>query len=90
LVRGAEDVLDIVFGVGVGPRPTVPKIALEPRLQEVLDAVEAGESLPAASLRSGLSPGELRGALGRLETLGLVRRDGMGGYERCLALGRRT
>jgi DNA processing protein len=89
-VRGAEDVLDLVFGVGVGPRPSVPDVALEPRLREVLDAVEAGDSLPAAGLRSGLSSSELRAALGRLETLGLVRRDGMGGYERSLALGRRT
>jgi DNA processing protein len=90
LVRGAEDVLDNVFGVGIGPRPNVAAIALEPRLREVLDAVEAGDDLPAASVRSGLTPGELRAALGRLETLGLVRRDGMGGYERRLAAGQRT
>jgi hypothetical protein len=87
-VRGAEDVLDLVFGVGVGPRPSVPTIALEPRLREVLDAVEVGDSLAAASLRAGLSTRELRAALGRLEALGLVRGDGMGGYERCLAPGR--
>jgi DNA processing protein len=82
LVRGAEDVLDLVFGVGQGPRPSSPKVVLEPRLREVLDAVEVGDGLTSAGLRSGLSPSELRAALGRLESLGLVRRDGFGGYER--------
>jgi DNA-binding GntR family transcriptional regulator len=60
------------------------KIELEPDLRHVLDAIEVGEDLPAAAIRSGLSPAALRAALGRLETLGLVRRDGMGGYERAM------
>jgi DNA processing protein len=90
VVRGAEDILDIVYGVGCGPRPGSKEIVLRPQLREVLDAVEVGESLPAASARSGLSPGELRAALGRLESLGLIRRDGLGGYERSIARGART
>jgi DNA processing protein len=85
LVRGAEDVLDIVYGVGCGPRPGAQEISLRPELRAVLDAVEAGDGLPAAGARSGLAPGDLRAALGRLEALGLVRRDGMGGYERSVA-----
>jgi DNA processing protein len=84
-VRGAEDVLDLMFGVGQGPRPRAPEIPLDPGLRDVLDAVEAGDGLPGAALRSGLSPGELRATLGRLEALGLVRRDGFGGYERGVA-----
>jgi DNA processing protein len=84
-VRGAEDVLDLMFGVGQGPRPRAPEIPLDPPLRDVLDAVEVGDGLPGAALRSGLSPGELRAALGRLEALGLVRRDGFGGYERGVA-----
>jgi DNA processing protein len=81
-VRGAEDVLDLIFGVGQGPRPGTQVVRLDSRLREVLDAVEVGDGLPRASARSGLSPGELRAALGRLEALGLVRRDNFGGYER--------
>jgi DNA-binding GntR family transcriptional regulator len=46
------------------------------------------DSLPAAGRRAGLSAGGLRAALGRLEALGLVRRDGLGGYERRVAGGR--
>jgi DNA processing protein len=89
LVRGAEDVLDLVFGVGQGPRPSSASIAVDARLRAVLEAVESGDSLPGARLRPGLAPGELRAALGRLETLGLIRSDGLGGYERS-ATGART
>jgi DNA processing protein len=82
VVTGAGDVLDEVFGVGHGRLERYPVPTLEPPLRDVLEAVETGESLPRAALRTGLSPGALRAALGRLETLGLVRRDGLGGYER--------
>src|SRR4051812_70568 len=80
--RGTEDVLDLIFGVGQGPRPRAKEVQLDSRLREVLDAIEVGEGIPRASARSGLSPGEVRAALGRLEALGLVRRDSFGGYER--------
>jgi DNA processing protein len=92
VVRHAEDVLDVLFGAGGGPprepRPTEP--ALDPPLQIVLDAVEVRDSLPRAGLRAGLSAGGLRAALGRLEALGLVRRDALGGYERRAGSGRHT
>ena len=81
-VRGVEDVLDLIFGVGQGPRPRAKEVQLDSRLREVLDAIEVGEEIPRASERSGLSPGEVRAALGRLEALGLVRRDSFGGYVR--------
>jgi DNA processing protein len=82
LVRGTEDVLDLIFGVGQGPRPRVQPVELDPGLREVLDSVEVGEDVGRASARSGLSPSEVRAALGRLEALGVVRRDSFGGYER--------
>jgi len=81
-VRGTEDVLDLIFGVGQGPRPHLRPVELDAGLREVLDSVEVGEDVGRASARSGLSPGEVRAALGRLEALGLVRRDSFGGYER--------
>jgi hypothetical protein len=88
-VRNAEDVLDALFGVGVGPRESaVPEPELEPPLQIVLDAVETRDSLEQAGMRAGLSAGGLRAALGRLEGLGLIRRDGVGGYERRAGGGR--
>jgi DNA processing protein len=82
-VRNAEDVLDVLFGVGAGPRELrAPEPELETPLRIVLDAVEVRDSLERAGMRAGLSAGGLRAALGRLEALGLLRRDGVGGYER--------
>jgi len=74
----------MVFGAGGGRREPIVEITLEPPLRDVLDAVEVGESMQEAAARSGLSSGALRAALGRLETLGLVRSDGLGGYERSM------
>ena len=85
LLRGAEDVLDLLFGAGRAqngsPRPPpAPEAVLDPSERRVLDAVEAGEDLEAARAASGLGPGAVRAALGRLEQLGLLARDGLGGY----------
>ena len=55
---------------------------LEPHLRRVLDAIEGAGSAHAAAAAAGLSAAETRAALGRLELLGLVRRDGLGAYER--------
>jgi DNA processing protein len=91
VVRHAEDVLDVLFGVGAGPRQAaVPEPELEPPLRTVLDAIEVRDSLQRARTEAGLSAGGLRAALGRLEALGLVRRDGLGGYERRATSGRAT
>lgn len=85
-VRGVADVLDVVFGVGrwdaSSVAPAEATEALDPRLRVVLSTVETGDSLDEAADRSGLSAAELRAALGRLELLGLIRRDGLGAYER--------
>jgi len=56
--------------------------ALDEPHRLVLRAVEQGESMAQAAGGAGLTAAELRGALGRLELLGLVRRDGLGRYER--------
>lgn len=100
VIRGPEDVLDELFGVGsgaagvsagevsrrralaagaVGPSPPPD---LEAPLRAVLEAVEAGHRLGGIGRESGLAPGEVRAALGRLELMGLVSRDGLGAYER--------
>jgi DNA processing protein len=85
VVRDAEDVLDLLYGVGQGKRAPAPETKLEPRLREVLDAVELGDGLGDAATRAGLSGGQLRAALGRLESLGFVTTDGFGGYTRTAA-----
>ena len=91
LVRDAADVLDLLFGAGGWERRDIePKPApagsppLDTDLRRVLDAVEAGHSVEAAASAAGLAPSEVRAALGRLELMGLVRRDGLGSYERAV------
>jgi DNA processing protein len=84
-VRGAPDVLDLIFGAGGWHEPapsTATEGGLDDRLRRLLRAVEDGDSLDAAADRAGMSAAELRGALGRLELMGLVRRDGFGAFER--------
>jgi DNA processing protein len=86
VIRGPEDVLDMLFGAGGGrdrsPAPCPADPALEDPERQVLAAIEAGRSPEHAGDGAGLGPGEVRAALGRLEVLGLVRRDGLGAYER--------
>jgi DNA processing protein len=78
VILGVEDILDRLFYAGARSVPS-PSIELEPAERAVLDAVEAGDSPLAASR---LEVKEVRAVLGRLEVLGLVRRDRLGGYER--------
>lgn len=56
--------------------------SLEAPVQRVLDAVEAGHRVDAISREAGLAAADVRAALGRLELMGLVKRDGLGLYER--------
>ena len=78
-VLGVGDILDSLYGVGERPEPPPLRVALDAVGRNVLAAVEAGES-PLESC--GQPVKDIRAALGRLEVLGLVRRDGLGGYER--------
>jgi DNA processing protein len=65
--------------LGAAPAPQ-----LDPRLRGMLDRLEGGETPVAAGAAVGLSASEARAAAGRLELLGLIRRDSLGGYERAL------
>jgi DNA processing protein len=86
VIRGAEDVLDSMLGVGAGAsrlRRAARGPALEPELARVLDLVEGGlGSADALSTASKLAPGPLAAALVRLELTGYVRSDSAGRYER--------
>jgi DNA processing protein len=58
--------------------------SLEGSLRRVLDMVEGGEGVEAIGRETGLGPGRARAALGRLELMGLVARDGLASYVRTL------
>jgi DNA processing protein len=83
-IRGTNDILDEIYGVGHAfsePRPA-PVLSLEPRLRAVLDGVEMGEGLGEIAARTGLSAPAVRSALGELEVEGLVVAGALGWYQR--------
>ena len=89
LIRDARDVLDLLYGVGVDPRPGKlgkapeprPGPALDERLGAVLDLVGSGAStVDRVAVEARLSPREAAGALARLELLGYVRADALGAF----------
>jgi DNA processing protein len=86
-IRGTEDVLDEIFGIGNGPdgprrQARGPAHALEPRLRAVLDGVETGQGVGEIVASTGMSAGAVRAALGELELEGLIVAGGLGFYER--------
>lgn len=82
LVRGLDDVLDGVLGIGArSARRAGPE--LEPELAEVLELVEHGRATPdAIAAGASGSPSSVAVALVRLELLGYLRCDAIGRYER--------
>jgi DNA processing protein len=81
-IRGAQDVLDRLLGVGVervrrcGP-------PLEPELARVAEAIELGSSTcDAAAAACGVVANDVAVALARLELLGYVQSDPAGRYSR--------
>ena len=63
-------------------RPRAPGLALEPELQQLLDAIGAGHSTLPMLASNGLDPRAVLAGLGELEGLGLIRRGFGGRYER--------
>jgi DNA processing protein len=84
VIRDAQDVLDAMLGPGrkrIEHRPP----ALEPKLQAVLTAVEAGHSsCDAVATATGLSGPAAAAALARLELLGYLTCSNVGAYSRTL------
>jgi DNA processing protein len=88
VVRSASDVLDALYGVGGRPalRPPDARARLEPRLEGLLAAVEAGKGIDAI-VRAGGQVGDVLAGLTELELLGLVRRGPGGAYVRSAGSG---
>jgi DNA processing protein len=82
MVRDAQDVLDLLVGVGARRMRGVGE-GLDPELRAVLDAVEAGNETPDdITTAHGGEAGNVAVALVRLELLGYVRSDVFGRYAR--------
>lgn len=86
LIRGAQDVLDRLLGVGI-ERVRRSGPALETSLARVAEAVELGSgTCDAVAVALGTPPQEAAIALARLELLGYVRTDAAGRYVRTALL----
>ena len=89
LVRGAQDVLDALYGVGAAPAVRRADVShLEPHLGTLLDAVAAGRDTVAAL--AGASPDDAARAivgLSELELRGLVSKGPGGRYTPTSGLG---
>jgi DNA processing protein len=87
LVRGAGDVLELLYARGELARATparaavkAPATGLEPRLAAILERVGAGRDTPDALTDEGADGSEVLSALSELELLGLLGRGEGGRY----------
>ena len=80
LVTDAQDVLDLMYGVGARQVPSTPAPELDPVEQRVLELVGQAAGLDDLGREAGLTASALRSTLARLELQGLVRRTQSGGY----------
>jgi DNA processing protein len=83
VVRGAEDVLDALYGAGEGTRrASAAAPALDERLQALLDAVERGCGSADTIASAPSEVGTVLAGLTELELLGLIHRGPAGTYVR--------
>lgn len=78
VVRGAQDVLDLVYGVGVRSAPEGRGAPADPIERALLAELADGGDTEAAIRRAGIGPDNGLAALAALELTGRVRR-GVGG-----------
>jgi DNA processing protein len=79
LIRGPQDALDLLYGVGTRKAPE-PAIEIEPRLRSVFERVGAGENTMEKLTAHGDKPDNIALALVELELQGLLIRGDGGRY----------
>jgi DNA processing protein len=80
VVRGPQDVLDALFGVGVREAANDDRPELTDELALLLAGLADGHGTSTALVRAGYEPEEGLAALASLELAGYVRREGGGRY----------
>ena len=80
LVTGPQDVLDLLYGVGVRQVPASPAPTLDPQDERVLGLVSRGAGVDDLGRELGLPASTVRAALARLELGGLIRRTASGAF----------
>ncbi|MGA9876311.1 MAG: DNA-processing protein DprA [Solirubrobacteraceae bacterium] len=79
LIRGPQDALDLLYGVGTR-KLTEPLVKLETRLTAVIEQVSAGADTVAKLTAHGIESGDAACALTELELQGLLVRGDAGRY----------
>ena len=86
LIRDAADALDELFGIGGADRlASAPAPELDDEAAAILAAVEDGIDVASIGANTAIDAARVRVILGRLEADGLIRRSGIGSYERTRA-----
>jgi DNA processing protein len=85
LIRGPQDALDLLYGVGTH-RAAEPTVEIEPPLQRLLERVGSGEDTLAKLTRHANDSGEIAHALVELELRGLLVRGDGGRYLRSVGI----
>ncbi len=80
IIRGPQDVLDLLFGRGARTAPEQARAALTGELERVLRMVGDGHDTIAALARAGLPADQALTALSALELAGYARREAGGRY----------
>jgi DNA processing protein len=80
VVRGPQDVLDALFGVGVRAAIDDDRPELSEELALLLAALAEGHGTATALIRAGYEPEEGLAALASLELAGYLRREAGGRY----------
>ena len=80
IIRGPQDVLDLLFGRGARTAQAQARAALSDELERVLRQISDGHDTIAALARVGLPAEQALTALSSLELAGYVRREAGGRY----------
>lgn len=80
VIRGAQDVLDALYGTGVAVAARAVRASLSPPLAALLSGLAGGDDAVSAVRSAGLDPQAGLAALAELELGGWVRRGAGGGY----------
>lgn len=80
MVRGAQDVLDALYGAGARPLEAVPGAGLAPELRVLLSAIADGHDMAEALAQAGVPADQGLAALAELELAGYIRREAGGRF----------
>jgi DNA processing protein len=85
LVRGPQDALDVLYGLGIceATEQMLGAVDLQPRLAGVLELVSRGQDTSAKLAASGAHSDDVAVALAELELCGLLSRGDGGRYVPC-------